>query len=64
MKIHTHEMNTPLGPMVAGVYQDKLCFLEFSDRKNFEKQMKHLERLTQHSRLQLGISGLVPTRLV
>lgn len=37
-----NRVTTPLGPMVAGVTDDKLCFLEFADRKDLESQFKKL----------------------
>lgn len=36
---------TPLGTMVAGDWQGKLCLLEFADRRALEKEILDLERL-------------------
>ncbi len=35
-------LSTPLGPMVAGATEEAVCFLEFADRRAFEKQLKTL----------------------
>jgi len=35
---------TPLGPMLAGVADDRLCLLEFADRRALEKQLRLLRR--------------------
>jgi AraC family transcriptional regulator of adaptative response/methylated-DNA-[protein]-cysteine methyltransferase len=37
-------LETPLGPMVAGATPDAVCFLEFSDRRMLEGQLKALQR--------------------
>jgi AraC family transcriptional regulator of adaptative response/methylated-DNA-[protein]-cysteine methyltransferase len=37
-------LETPLGPMVAGATNDAVCFLEFSDRRMLEGQLKALQR--------------------
>lgn len=34
---------TPLGPMLAGVVENELCLLEFTDRRMLESQLKILE---------------------
>jgi AraC family transcriptional regulator of adaptative response/methylated-DNA-[protein]-cysteine methyltransferase len=36
---------TPLGPMIAGATDDALCFLEFADRRLFERQLARLQTL-------------------
>lgn len=42
--IHTQQMDTPIGPLVAGATDDGLCLLEFADRRAFQKQMDTLRR--------------------
>lgn len=37
-------IETPLGNMMGAAHEGKICFLEFSDRKNMEKQLKTLEK--------------------
>jgi len=37
-------ITTPLGPMIAGSIDDDVCFLEFADRRMFERQLKTLSR--------------------
>lgn len=36
--------SSPLGPMIAGVYQKQLCLLEFTDRRGLEAELKDLKR--------------------
>jgi AraC family transcriptional regulator of adaptative response/methylated-DNA-[protein]-cysteine methyltransferase len=35
---------TPLGPMLAGAVEDRLCLLEFTDRRMLETQISRLKR--------------------
>ena len=37
-------VSTPLGPMLAGVFEDKLCLLEFTDRRMLETQLERLRK--------------------
>lgn len=37
-------LETPLGPMVAGVHGERLCLLEFADRRTLESEIKDLEK--------------------
>jgi AraC family transcriptional regulator, regulatory protein of adaptative response / methylated-DNA-[protein]-cysteine methyltransferase len=37
-------LETPIGPMVAGVHDGRLCLLEFADRKTLESEVKDLEK--------------------
>ncbi len=37
--IYTHQLSTPLGPMIAGMYDQKLVMLEFKSDQRVEKQM-------------------------
>ena len=41
----TAAIDTPLGPLVAGVTDEGLCLLEFSDRRMLEAQLKRLQAL-------------------
>lgn len=43
--ITTYRITTPLGPMLAGAIDDKLCMLEFTDRRMLETELKDLSRL-------------------
>jgi O-6-methylguanine DNA methyltransferase len=43
--IRIAQIETPLGPMVAGDYLGKLCLLEFEDSQALEKEIKDLERI-------------------
>lgn len=45
--IHTYQMTTPLGPMIAAAVKDGICFLEFIDRRGFETQIKTLQKRFQ-----------------
>jgi AraC family transcriptional regulator, regulatory protein of adaptative response / methylated-DNA-[protein]-cysteine methyltransferase len=40
-------LTTPLGPMVAGAFDDALCLLEFADRRMLPSQFKALTRRTK-----------------
>jgi len=40
--IHTSHIQTPIGPMLAGVFSNKLCLLEFTDRPMLESNLKTL----------------------
>ncbi|AZB11680.1 methylated-DNA--[protein]-cysteine S-methyltransferase [Chryseobacterium sp. G0162] len=40
--IHQKTIQTPLGEMIACATDQGVCLLEFTDRKNFEKQLKAL----------------------
>lgn len=40
-----HRIVTPLGPMVAGATDEAVCFLEFADRRMFERQLRRLRSL-------------------
>jgi len=39
------KINTPLGYMLAGVMSDKLCMLEFEDRRMLKTQMKRISQI-------------------
>ncbi len=43
--IAVNRVLTPLGPMVAAVVDDKLCLLEFADRRMLESQFKRLSSI-------------------
>ena len=36
---------TPLGPMLAGAFNDKICLLEFIDRRMLETQIKRIKKI-------------------
>lgn len=42
--IHTYQISTPLGPMIAGAVKEGICLLEFTDRRGFETQLKVLQK--------------------
>lgn len=42
--ISTSNIETPLGLMIAGVYEEKLCLLEFSDRRMLNTEYKILTK--------------------
>lgn len=42
--VHLSEIDTPLGPMVAGVTETALCLLEFKDRPMLPLQKERLAR--------------------
>lgn len=42
--IHQKTIETPLGEMIACAVDEGICLLEFTDRKNFEKQLKSLSK--------------------
>lgn len=42
--IHAYQITTPLGPMIACSVKDGICFLEFTDRRGFETQIKTLQK--------------------
>lgn len=44
MKIHQKNIQTPLGEMIACAIHEGICLLEFTDRKNIEKQLKSLSK--------------------
>lgn len=44
MTIHQKSIQTPLGEMVACAIDEGICLLEFTDRKNIEKQFKSLSK--------------------
>jgi AraC family transcriptional regulator, regulatory protein of adaptative response / methylated-DNA-[protein]-cysteine methyltransferase len=50
-------LETPLGPMVAGVHGGRLCLLDFADKKNLESEIKKLEKLFK-TRSGLGMDPL------
>jgi len=41
--VHIKRLDTPLGTMVAGATDDRLCLLEFSDRPMLPTQLKRVE---------------------
>ena len=45
--ISVNRILTPLGPMVAAVVEDKLCLLEFADRRMLETQLKRVAKVYQ-----------------
>ncbi len=42
--IHAYQITTQLGPMIACSVKDGICFLEFTDRRGFETQIKTLQK--------------------
>jgi AraC family transcriptional regulator of adaptative response/methylated-DNA-[protein]-cysteine methyltransferase len=44
MQIHQKTIQTPLGEMIACAKDEGICLLEFTDRKNIEKQFKSLSK--------------------
>lgn len=42
--IHQKTIQTPLGEMIACATEQGICLLEFTDRKNIEKQLKALSK--------------------
>ncbi|MDW9381539.1 methylated-DNA--[protein]-cysteine S-methyltransferase [Chryseobacterium sp. JV558] len=44
MKIHQKNISTPLGEMIVCAVDQGICLLEFTDRKNIEKQLKALSK--------------------
>jgi AraC family transcriptional regulator, regulatory protein of adaptative response / methylated-DNA-[protein]-cysteine methyltransferase len=42
--IDISRIETPLGPMIAGVFDDKLCLLEFTSRRMLESELKDLSK--------------------
>jgi AraC family transcriptional regulator of adaptative response/methylated-DNA-[protein]-cysteine methyltransferase len=42
--IHQKTIQTPLGEMIACAVDEGICLLEFTDRKNIEKQFKSLSK--------------------
>ncbi len=44
MKIHQKIIQTPLGEMIACAVDEGICLLEFTDRKNIEKQLRSLSK--------------------
>jgi len=42
--IHQKNISTPLGEMIACAVDQGICLLEFTDRKNIEKQLKALSK--------------------
>jgi O6-methylguanine-DNA--protein-cysteine methyltransferase len=45
MEIHQKNISTPLGEMIACAADQGICLLEFTDRKNIEKQLKSLSKV-------------------
>ncbi|WP_312992457.1 methylated-DNA--[protein]-cysteine S-methyltransferase [Chryseobacterium flavum] len=45
--IYQKTISTPLGEMIACAVDQGICFLEFTDRKNIEKQFKSLSKALQ-----------------
>ncbi|REC44691.1 methylated-DNA--[protein]-cysteine S-methyltransferase [Chryseobacterium pennipullorum] len=43
--IHQKTIDTPLGEMIACAVNGGICLLEFTDRKNIEKQLKSLSKV-------------------
>lgn len=43
--IHQKNISTPLGEMIACAVDQGICLLEFTDRKNIEKQLKALSKV-------------------
>lgn len=43
--VYLSDLNTPLGPMIAGVTDKGLCLLEFTTRVKLEKELKDLEAM-------------------
>jgi AraC family transcriptional regulator of adaptative response/methylated-DNA-[protein]-cysteine methyltransferase len=39
------EIDTPLGPMIAGATEDGICLLEFSDRKSLSVEYETLKKI-------------------
>lgn len=44
MEIHQKIIQTPLGEMIACAIDEGICLLEFTDRKNIDKQLKSLSK--------------------
>lgn len=40
----SRSLHTPLGPMVAGATEEGVCFLEFADRRSFDRQLATVRR--------------------
>ena len=38
-------INSPLGTLIAGIYDDDLCLLEFSDRRMLSTQIKRIKKI-------------------
>ncbi|MGE8514718.1 MAG: methylated-DNA--[protein]-cysteine S-methyltransferase [Chryseobacterium culicis] len=45
MEIHQKNISTPLGEMIACAVDEGICLLEFTDRKNIDKQLKALAKV-------------------
>ena len=43
--IHITRILTPLGPMLAGAIKEKICLLEFIDRRMLETQLKRIKKI-------------------
>lgn len=43
--VNIQRFNTPLGTMIAGATENKLCILEFTDRRMLETELKQLTKL-------------------
>ncbi|MFI5192648.1 MAG: methylated-DNA--[protein]-cysteine S-methyltransferase [Chitinophagales bacterium] len=43
--IHTTEISTPLGPMLAGTTSEGVCLLEFTTRTRLEKEFSDLQKM-------------------
>lgn len=44
IELSSQELSTPIGTMIAVAANDKLCLLEFTDRKKLDQQIAHLCR--------------------
>ncbi|MGE4130798.1 MAG: bifunctional transcriptional activator/DNA repair enzyme AdaA [Bdellovibrionales bacterium] len=42
--IHTYQILTPLGPMLAGSVREGICLLEFTDRRMLERELIDLQK--------------------
>ncbi|MBX2815332.1 MAG: methylated-DNA--[protein]-cysteine S-methyltransferase [Saprospiraceae bacterium] len=42
--IHIRRMTTPLGPMLAGTKEERVCLVEFADRRMLETQLDRLQK--------------------
>ena len=47
--ISINRILTPLGPMVAGVVDDRLCLLEFADRRMLETQLSRIAKIYERT---------------
>jgi len=44
LAVYLNRISTPLGPMLAGTTESKLCLLEFTDRRMLETQLKRIQK--------------------